>query len=761
MRSKRLSCPEIRVLLLLPFLSVSWLAAPESVSVARALNVEQAWPAVADAPSDLESAIARVKSLYFARDFHHGTLVGEAALERWPESSELAAWTIANLSGSSGFSSAGAYEAVARAESLVKSQPVDVWSAIALAHAMSNVFERRIEALEASRRALELAPTLPEAVWIHGSILQKHQQYQAAAALIEEKWPVVDRQWPELLNIKGDNYLVRGFGVREILAEGLKILAEVRELDPENVNAHYLAGFALIHNQRIAEGAALLERAAELSPRSFGIASANWWAISRYPGLNAEEKLTLIRASAKELIAQQANYPGLVSSVAIELSNPWFAQQAELKALLKAEGIKYGDRVLKEYADTEHAEAVLMDRSRWLFEDLYFGVVEDTVAARAELSAIWWSFIDRPNHHDTRLLGEAYMSLFDHLRRDETVSGDTLLLLAHGAMENARYPYVRLANGLAERGVHLDTARLIAREDIEATEDYISNFYYASPGDKAKRLNWNLGNAYSSLGYVELKMGDLLAAREATDRALELNSKDSWVQFRAGALAEAEGNMQAAESHYALGEREERLWRGDKPNREALERIYTERHSAMDGLEEYIDGILVRDRDRRRQRVADTRIAEPRDLPAIDLEWLDGGRIGADELKGRIVVINFWGVWCGPCVAEAPQIQQLHEKYRDDPDVVFLTINAFDPDLDKVRTWMADNKYDWPVLVNDNFVTRYGVSSYPTTWFADRDGRILFEYGGASAAVFEEFVWRVEMLQEDMASANSTALSEQ
>jgi hypothetical protein len=79
--------------------------------------------------------------------------------------------------------------------------------------------------------------------------------------------------------------------------------------------------------------------------------------------------------------------------------------------------------------------------------------------------------------------------------------------------------------------------------------------------------------------------------------------------------------------------------------------------------------------------------------------------------------------------------------------VVFLTINTFDPDLDKVRSWMAENEYDWPVLVDDNFVTRYGVSSYPTTWFADRDGRIVFEHIGASAAVFEEFVWRVEMLQ--------------
>jgi len=79
--------------------------------------------------------------------------------------------------------------------------------------------------------------------------------------------------------------------------------------------------------------------------------------------------------------------------------------------------------------------------------------------------------------------------------------------------------------------------------------------------------------------------------------------------------------------------------------------------------------------------------------------------------------------------------------------VVFLTINTFDPDLDKVRSWMAENEYDFPVLVDENFVIPHGVRGSPTTWFVDTDGRIVFEYTGVSAAVYEEFVWRVEMLQ--------------
>jgi thiol-disulfide isomerase/thioredoxin/tetratricopeptide (TPR) repeat protein len=745
------SMPEVLVLLLLPFLAVAGsLAAPGSEASAQT-PVSSPVPAgvVAESPADLESAIARVRSLYFAHDFHHGAAEGEAALERWPESSELVSWTLANLTRSAGYGSSRSDEAVARAESLVESRPDDVWGAIALVHALTYHSDRRAEALEASLRPLELAPTLPEAVWVRGAVLHQRRQYQEVADLVEEKWPVVDRQWAELLILKGNAYRAMRFEGSERAAEGLEILARVREHDPANVNAHYLAGTALVWDRKRAdEGAALLERAAALSPGSVHIARDRWSAISDQPGLEAEAKKALISASASEIVERRGQYPGALALVAQVFG--FLGSRPGLEELA-AEGAVLEDRVLAEFPETEGAERVLSSRWQRLSGRLIRGEAEDTVSARAELASMLWSFIDRPRHLEGRILGDAYMRLFDHARRDETVSPDTLLFLARGAAEHYPWlPHARLASGLAERGVHLDVAMEFARDGVDAAEEHISKLIYDTPGEAADALDRMLADVYAATGYVELKAGDLEAAREAMDRALELKSYNTRIQFQAGALAEAEGDLEGAEIHYAGGEREERMWPGvDKPNRDALERIYTERHGSMEGYEEFLAAVLERGRDRRWQRVADSRIEEPRDLPTIDLEWLDGGRIGADELEGRIVVINFWGVWCGPCVAEAPQIQQLHEKYRDDPGVVFLTVNAFDLDLDKVRSWMVENEYDYPVLVDDNFATPSGVRGYPTTWFADRDGRIVFEHIGASGAVFEEFAWRVEMLQAE------------
>lgn len=739
MKTPKRTLQPFSVLLIVFVLAIGYIVPQATATALSVVTVEQS--------DDLESAIARVRTLFLAHDFHHGTAVGEAALERWPKSTELEAWTLGNLSRSSGFSLAGAEQAVARAKLMVESRPDDVWGEIALAIALTRVSDPDRKVLEASLRAMELAPTMPEAVWVRGYVLGfLPQTHHETADLIDEKWPVVDQQWPELLIEKAGAYL----GIPDRMDEGLEILSRMRELDPKNVNAHYLPGNTLIRNpQRMAEGIALLEQAAALSPGSLDIARSNWQAISNQPGLETEQKVSLIRASTSEFLQLRSEYPAILQQVGnfLEL----YGNRLESEEM-KKEGAVLEERVLAEFADTEAAELVLRNQWQKLSRQILRDEVEDIVAARAELSSMLWSFINRPHHYSQ--LGQAYWILFDHSWRVETVSADTLLLLARGAEAHYRnMPHARLANGLAERGLHLDKARQIGREGFDAVEKFLATFFvgWMSPNDVADYQNEWFSDLHAAISYVELKAGDLLAAREAMERALALKPDNSRIQFRAGALAEAEGNIEMAESHYALGEREERpMLVGNKPNREALERIYSEHHGTMDGLEEYIDGIMVRDSDRRRQRVSDNRVAEPRDLPAIDLEWLNGGRIGADELKGRVVVINFWGVWCGPCVAEAPQIQQLHEKYRDDPDVVFLTINAFDPDLDKVRSWMAENEYDWPVLVDDNFVIPNKVQLFPTTWFAGRDGRIVFDYSAVSAGVFEEFVWRVEMLQAEV-----------
>jgi thiol-disulfide isomerase/thioredoxin len=122
--------------------------------------------------------------------------------------------------------------------------------------------------------------------------------------------------------------------------------------------------------------------------------------------------------------------------------------------------------------------------------------------------------------------------------------------------------------------------------------------------------------------------------------------------------------------------------------------------------------------------------------------------VSLDSLKGKVVAINFWGIWCGWCVQELPDFQKLHEQYKNDPDVVILTIDN-DQNPNDVPPWMAQKKFNFPVLLDDGFVgTKAGITAFPTTWFLDRDGRLAFTKVGWSEKLVEEFGWRIEAIKK-------------
>ena len=108
------------------------------------------------------------------------------------------------------------------------------------------------------------------------------------------------------------------------------------------------------------------------------------------------------------------------------------------------------------------------------------------------------------------------------------------------------------------------------------------------------------------------------------------------------------------------------------------------------------------------------------------LESLDGDAITLSELGDRIVVLEFWAIWCRPCVEAMPELEQLHEQYADQ-DVVVLAINV-EEDRDEVAEFMADHGYTLTVLLDaDGRVTdAYGVQGIPHTVIVDREGEVHY-----------------------------------
>ncbi|WP_431292370.1 TlpA family protein disulfide reductase [Pedobacter sp. P26] len=132
--------------------------------------------------------------------------------------------------------------------------------------------------------------------------------------------------------------------------------------------------------------------------------------------------------------------------------------------------------------------------------------------------------------------------------------------------------------------------------------------------------------------------------------------------------------------------------------------------------------------------------------PAFSLTNLKGEKVSLASLKGKIVILDYWATWCGPCVASFPGMQKAMVKYSGNPNVVFLFVNTWqnEENREKVVTdFIAEKKYNFNVLYDTknakdpskfDVVSAYRVDGIPTKFVIDGDGNIRFKAVGFSGS---------------------------
>ncbi len=138
--------------------------------------------------------------------------------------------------------------------------------------------------------------------------------------------------------------------------------------------------------------------------------------------------------------------------------------------------------------------------------------------------------------------------------------------------------------------------------------------------------------------------------------------------------------------------------------------------------------------------------AQLTDPTEFTLSRVDGTPLKMASLKGKVVVFDFWATWCGPCRIQHPLYDQVKSRFRDNPGVVFLSVNI-DENRDLVKPFLADVKWQGPVYFEDGLSRALKVTSIPTTIVIDRSGRVSSRMNGF---VPERFV---EMLSERVREA--------
>ena len=117
--------------------------------------------------------------------------------------------------------------------------------------------------------------------------------------------------------------------------------------------------------------------------------------------------------------------------------------------------------------------------------------------------------------------------------------------------------------------------------------------------------------------------------------------------------------------------------------------------------------------------------------PDLSLRDRNGFEWALSDLTGKVVVLNFWTLWCGHSRAELPRFGELLEQYEGDDEVAFLTVATAGSPRADVDAFLSENGYAFPVLFDDEGRNLdFEVSGYPTTFFLDPDGLIQFRREG-------------------------------
>lgn len=112
-------------------------------------------------------------------------------------------------------------------------------------------------------------------------------------------------------------------------------------------------------------------------------------------------------------------------------------------------------------------------------------------------------------------------------------------------------------------------------------------------------------------------------------------------------------------------------------------------------------------------------------LPAFKLRDVQGRKYDSKALAGKIVILNFWFINCGPCRMEIPELNKLVQQYKQRDDVVFLAV-ALD-DRAAIQTFVEKRPYDYALVADGRYVAeRYGIKSFPTNVVVDRQGNVVF-----------------------------------
>ncbi len=716
--------------------------------------------AEAAATRTASQAAAQLRRLYFLDEANDGAEVGASLVRRFAAGGQVRFWYVANLVQADRRDRADSI--ASRIDTTARDPWLIATRALAKLHSPIATRANFAEAHRLALKARSLAPHDPDFAWLavytmgtpgfpvsNGAEVMSY--IDSVAPTVGYPTRLRQRRASALLSTSSAG--IAAYNVPPDTAKrnaALREMASIRATDSLDFEVMY-EGSAYLRTTAPDSALALMKRAVALAPRA-AVVRRNYWAlIDAQRSLPAAEKKAMIAADRSAFLAQTDSAPWALAAAATSMQRP--VTDPGMVAL--------EERLLAKAPHSTWAEDVLLRRAAQWNDSIYAArdstsaaPKSDTLVMRARYYAAMEAFIAKPWVASQPTHDQAVMSLFFAVRTDSSYPTNRMVKLVNEVLETkmALHPSVRFgetAHALAERKVDFALAEKSARKGLTLTAGYFRNFpgyFFSSVGEEADALDASNATLHDDIGLVFYYSGRYAEADTEMTHAVDLNKKNPELYRDLGRLRIAQGRDADAELAFAQGMT--LRFRGVNPNQKELEAIYQKNHGSMDGWAAYLSGLVEKERVVRRDKILATRDATPKAVSPFKLDDLRQRLVDSDSLRGKYTVVNFWGTWCGPCVAEMPELQQFYNNYRGDASVAILTISN-DKDLQTLKDWVGKHNLTVPTLFDDGYVANTAhVSAFPTTWFIDPDGHVEFSATGNTGALVEEWTWRLEAMRK-------------